>query len=222
MSDEQIEAAIEAIQAMLAAREAGEHAKVIDAVPEPVALPAPSRKPRRKRGGEAKASLLPNSRGKATSSPASQPIRYAHHRLPLAAIVVGSTILPTSRREADEWACVGTRARCVPGRDAGSIPVKKDGTSPRSIFSIRPFLIATAKACPTSSAMLKSRDIAMSPSSPIARDVSGTSVATSLPRYRIISAIFAEGPVWPTIWRTSSVFCSRTWVGPQQKDPEKE
>ena len=48
MSDEQIEQAIEAIQGMLAARAAGEGAKVIDAVPEPVALPAPSRKPRRK------------------------------------------------------------------------------------------------------------------------------------------------------------------------------
>jgi hypothetical protein len=62
MSDGQIEAAIEAIQAMLAAREVSENAKVIDTVPEPVALPAPSRKPRRKRGAEAKASpLLPES-----------------------------------------------------------------------------------------------------------------------------------------------------------------
>ena len=58
MSDEQIEQAIEAIQGMLAARATGEGAKVIDAVPEPVALPAPSRKPRRKRGAEAKASPL--------------------------------------------------------------------------------------------------------------------------------------------------------------------
>jgi hypothetical protein len=41
MSDEQIEAAIEAIQGMLAARDAGASARVIDAVPEPVALPAP-------------------------------------------------------------------------------------------------------------------------------------------------------------------------------------
>ena len=64
MTDEQIEQAIEAIQAMLAAREAGEQAKVIEAVPEPVALPAPSRKPRRKRGAEAKASpLLPHEQG---------------------------------------------------------------------------------------------------------------------------------------------------------------
>jgi hypothetical protein len=64
MSDEQIEQAIEAIQGMLAARAAGEGAKVIDAVPEPVALPAPSRKPRRKRGAEAKASpLLPDEQG---------------------------------------------------------------------------------------------------------------------------------------------------------------
>jgi hypothetical protein len=58
MTDEQLEAGIEAIQAMLAAREAGEQAKVIEAVPEPVALPAPSRRPRRKRGAEAKASPL--------------------------------------------------------------------------------------------------------------------------------------------------------------------
>jgi hypothetical protein len=64
MSDEQIEACIETIQGMLAARAAGENAKVIDAVPEPVALPAPSRKPRRKRGAEAKASpLLPDEQG---------------------------------------------------------------------------------------------------------------------------------------------------------------
>ena len=49
MTDEQLEAAIEAIQAMLAARDAGEQAKVIEAVPEPIsALPAPSRKARRK------------------------------------------------------------------------------------------------------------------------------------------------------------------------------
>jgi hypothetical protein len=47
MTDEQLEAGIEAIQAMLAAREAGEQAKVIEAVPEPVALPAP-RKAKRK------------------------------------------------------------------------------------------------------------------------------------------------------------------------------
>ena len=64
MTDEQIEAAIEAIQAMLAARDPGGNAKVIDAVPEPVALPAPSRKPRPKRGAGAKASpLLPDEQG---------------------------------------------------------------------------------------------------------------------------------------------------------------
>jgi hypothetical protein len=40
MSDEQIEAAIEAIQAMLAAR-AGEAAQVIEGTAEPAALPAP-------------------------------------------------------------------------------------------------------------------------------------------------------------------------------------
>jgi hypothetical protein len=48
MTDEQIEAAIEAIQGMLEAR-AGEQAKMIEAVPDPIpALPAPSRKARHK------------------------------------------------------------------------------------------------------------------------------------------------------------------------------
>jgi hypothetical protein len=47
MTDEQIEAAIEAIQAMLAARDAGANAKVIEASPEIPALPAPA--PTRKR-----------------------------------------------------------------------------------------------------------------------------------------------------------------------------
>jgi hypothetical protein len=43
MSDEQLEQGIEAIQRMLEAR-AGEQAKVIEAVPDPIpALPAPSR-----------------------------------------------------------------------------------------------------------------------------------------------------------------------------------
>ena len=90
------------------------------------------------------------------------------------------------------------RGPFLPGRDARSIQTEEDGTSPRNIFSIRPFLFATAKACPTSSTMLKSRDVAISPSSPIARDVSGTSVATSLPQCRIIIAIFAGRPVSTT------------------------
>jgi hypothetical protein len=65
MSDDELERAIEIIRAMLEAREAGEPVKVIEAVPEPVALPAPSRKPRRKRGAEAKAAspLLPDEQG---------------------------------------------------------------------------------------------------------------------------------------------------------------
>ena len=65
MSDDELERAIEAIRAMLEAQDfPGDGAKVIDAVPEPVALPAPSRKPRRKRGAEAKASpLLPDEQG---------------------------------------------------------------------------------------------------------------------------------------------------------------
>jgi hypothetical protein len=49
MSDEQLERSIELLQAMIAQREAGANAKVIDGVPEQVpALPPPSRKARRK------------------------------------------------------------------------------------------------------------------------------------------------------------------------------
>ncbi len=63
MTDEQLEAGIEAIQAMLEQR-GGDQAKVIDAVSEPAALPAPPRKAKRKRGAEAKASpLLPDEQG---------------------------------------------------------------------------------------------------------------------------------------------------------------
>ena len=70
-------------------------------------------------------------------------------------------------------------------------------------FYDRSFLIAPAKICPTSSGMLKSRNIAISASSPRACDVSGRSVDTSLPRYRIIIEIFAE-----RAGRTSAAFCS--------------
>jgi hypothetical protein len=47
MTDEQLERGIELIQEMLAQREAGANAKVVEGVAEPAALPAP-RKPRRK------------------------------------------------------------------------------------------------------------------------------------------------------------------------------
>jgi hypothetical protein len=71
MTDEQIEQAIEAIQAMLAARAPGDQARVIEGVAEPAALPAPPRKAKRKRGAEAKASpCFPTSRAGANSSPA--------------------------------------------------------------------------------------------------------------------------------------------------------
>jgi hypothetical protein len=68
MTDEQLEAGIEYIKAMLAAREAGENAKVVEGVAEEVpalpALPPPLRKAKRKRGAEAKASpLLPDEQG---------------------------------------------------------------------------------------------------------------------------------------------------------------
>jgi hypothetical protein len=58
MTDEQLEQGIEAIRAMLAAREAGENAKVIGAVPEPgevPALPSPTRAKRRRKMGQAMA-----------------------------------------------------------------------------------------------------------------------------------------------------------------------
>ena len=49
MTDEELEVAIEAIKAMIAARDAGASAKVVEEVPEPIpALPASSRKARRK------------------------------------------------------------------------------------------------------------------------------------------------------------------------------
>ena len=49
MTDEQIERSIELIKGMLAEREAGANAKLIDGVPERVpVLAPPSRKPRRK------------------------------------------------------------------------------------------------------------------------------------------------------------------------------
>jgi hypothetical protein len=55
MSYAELEAGIEMIRSMLAAREAGEDARVIEAVPKPVA---------RKRGAEAQASpLLPDEQG---------------------------------------------------------------------------------------------------------------------------------------------------------------
>ena len=47
MTDEQIEAAIEMIQGMLAAREAGADAKVIEGIAEPVSEPSPRRKAKR-------------------------------------------------------------------------------------------------------------------------------------------------------------------------------
>ena len=47
MTDEQIEAAIEMIQGMLAAREAGADTKVIEGLAEPVSEPGPRRKAKR-------------------------------------------------------------------------------------------------------------------------------------------------------------------------------
>ena len=51
MTDEQLEAGIEAITAMLAARDPGSSAKVIEAVPEPVPAPRQTKRKRRKTDG---------------------------------------------------------------------------------------------------------------------------------------------------------------------------
>jgi hypothetical protein len=51
MTDEQLEAGIEAITAMLAARNGGANAKVIEAVPEPVPAPRQTKRKRRKTDG---------------------------------------------------------------------------------------------------------------------------------------------------------------------------
>jgi hypothetical protein len=51
MSDEQLEQGIEAITAMLAARDPGSSAKVIEAVPEPVPAPRQTKRKRRKTDG---------------------------------------------------------------------------------------------------------------------------------------------------------------------------
>ena len=48
MSDEELERGIEALKALIAARDAGSQAKVIEGVAEPAVLPAPPRKAKRK------------------------------------------------------------------------------------------------------------------------------------------------------------------------------
>ena len=58
MSDEQLEQGIEALTAMLAQREAGANAKVIEALPEPAALPA--LKARRKRRKSETLDVMPD------------------------------------------------------------------------------------------------------------------------------------------------------------------
>jgi len=72
MTDEQLEAAVELLQGMIEAKLAGANAKLVEGVAEPAALPAPSRKPRRKRGAEAKASPTPRRAGRERTAP--QPI----------------------------------------------------------------------------------------------------------------------------------------------------
>ena len=52
MTDEELERGIEAIQAMLAARDAGTNAKVIEGVAEPVPGPRKTKRKRRKTDGD--------------------------------------------------------------------------------------------------------------------------------------------------------------------------
>jgi hypothetical protein len=63
MSDEALENCLEALQGMLAKRGPGGDAKVIDAVPEPVALPAPSRAKAQAWSGGQGFPLLPDEQG---------------------------------------------------------------------------------------------------------------------------------------------------------------
>ena len=63
MTDEQLEAGIEAIQRMLEARAPGDQARVIGGVAEPAALPAPSRKPKPKRKAEKSDRVVGDERG---------------------------------------------------------------------------------------------------------------------------------------------------------------
>jgi len=70
MTDAELEAAVEMLQGMIDAKLAGANAKLVEGVAQPAALPAPSRKPRRKRGAEAKASpLLPDEQGESEHLP---------------------------------------------------------------------------------------------------------------------------------------------------------
>jgi hypothetical protein len=63
MSDEQLEAAVEILRGMIDQKLTGANSKVLEGVAAPMALPAPSRKPGRKRGAEAQAPLLSDEQG---------------------------------------------------------------------------------------------------------------------------------------------------------------
>ena len=73
---------MELLQGMIEAKLAGANAKLVEGVAEPAALPAPSRKPRRKRGAEARASpYSPTSRARANGSPANRQSEEMSNRL---------------------------------------------------------------------------------------------------------------------------------------------
>jgi hypothetical protein len=119
MSDGQIEAAIEAIQAMLAAREVSENTKVIDTVPEPVAL----RLHRVSQGAsvERRPRLLPpcfpTSRARANSSPASRHIVEGLTRA-RRSCALSATSTPSWRRLPTTSSC--HRWRCPNPRSTGT------------------------------------------------------------------------------------------------------
>jgi hypothetical protein len=95
MTDEKLETGIEAIQAMLAARDASSQANVIDAVPESLALPAPwSAKRKKRKSDETDVGQSVGSDAEGTSS---QALSMAIGGLPLGGIGPMPAGPPTSR-----------------------------------------------------------------------------------------------------------------------------
>jgi hypothetical protein len=107
LTDGELERGIEMLTAILAARDAGEQAKVIEVVPEPAALPAP-RKPRRKakRIADPEPSThkdTPQDHVETAGGPAaSEQVRFPR-REPRNEPLVKEAIAPTAKGETHEW-----------------------------------------------------------------------------------------------------------------------
>jgi len=100
----------------------------------------------------------------------------------------------------------------VPG-NARSVQTEEDGTLLRSIF--RSYLSdRCGQSLPKKFSGAQSRNVAISASSPIARDVSGTSLDTSCPGAAVISQLAKRRRCPAAVIGTSSVFCRRTCVTP--------